>query len=395
MDFPIIKANKISKKYSLSYRYSMRYGISDILSELLNHRSDPKLLRKNEFLALNDISFELYRGDCLGIIGANGAGKSTLLKVIAGISQPDSGYIKTRGKIASLIEIGAGFHPLLSGRENIFINGSIMGMSKTEIESKYQDIVAFTELGEFIEAPVRTYSSGMYLRLGFSIALHLDVDIFIVDEALSVGDINFRIKCLAKIRSKLDNGMTLLFVSHNLEQMSKVCNKGLMLESGKSASYGPIDEVIEKYIKNQHFELSEQWSIEPLKIVELKNKLAYIKQIKLIAHNDNSVIVRVSIEVQKEQDELYLTYGFREISGALIYGSKVKVIDAKLGSYNIDIIIDEHIFLKDVGFSCGIRLNSESHNLEHYISQSIIIKTQNQSAKGFVDIQPKIVISKN
>ena len=198
--------------------------------------------------ALQDVSFSLEQGDVLGVIGRNGAGKSTLLKLLSKITAPSSGEIRTKGKIASLLEVGTGFHPELTGRENVFLNGAILGMTKAEIVSKLDQIVEFSGCAAYIDTPVKRYSSGMMVRLGFSVAAHMDPDILVVDEVLAVGDIEFQQKCLGKMNEVSKSGRTVLFVSHNMQAVGKLCTKGLYLRNGKMISYGGIDEVLEDYV---------------------------------------------------------------------------------------------------------------------------------------------------
>ena len=192
---PTVVVEQVSKKYCRRLKHSLWYGLRDIAAELTGQDRHGEALRPNEFFALDNVSFELRRGECVGLIGHNGAGKSTLLKMLNGLVRPDKGRIVLRGRVGALIELGAGFSPILSGRENIYINGAVLGFSKREIDAKFDEIVDFAELGDAIDAPVQTYSSGMYVRLGFAVAAQLDPDIFLVDEILAVGDISFRMKC--------------------------------------------------------------------------------------------------------------------------------------------------------------------------------------------------------
>lgn len=203
------------------------------------------------FWALKNVNIRISRGETIGIIGPNGSGKSTLLKLIAGVSQPTKGTITVQGRIAPLIELGAGFHPELTGRENVYLNGVILGMSRKEVEAKFDEIVAFAELAEFIEQPIKHYSSGMYLRLAFAVAVSFQPDILIVDEILAVGDAAFQKKCLKKMREFVDNGTTLIIVSHNLEMIEDFCERGVFLKQGSIVFNGKSSEAIAKY-KNSH-----------------------------------------------------------------------------------------------------------------------------------------------
>ncbi|MBK9199812.1 MAG: ABC transporter ATP-binding protein [Betaproteobacteria bacterium] len=201
-----------------------------------------------EFWALRDVSFQIPRGARVGILGRNGAGKSTLLKLLSRITEPTSGRIQINGRVASLLEVGTGFHPELTGRENIFLNGAILGMSRREIDSKFDAIVAFAEIERFLDTPVKRYSSGMYVRLAFAVAAHLDPEILIIDEVLAVGDSDFQRKCLGKMDSISKDGRTILFVSHNLLAIQKLCNQAILLKSGRLHIQSTVDTVVDSYI---------------------------------------------------------------------------------------------------------------------------------------------------
>ena len=221
----------------------------DNFKELFIKKLKGEKLRFNEFWALKDVSFELKKGERLGILGLNGAGKSTLLKVIAGVYKPTKGSVQRYGHMAPMIELGAGFDPNYTGRENIFLYGSVLGFSKEFLMSKYDEILEFSELGEFIDVPIKNYSSGMKARLGFSIATVVEPEILILDEVLSVGDAKFRKKCEKKMKKMFDHGVTVLFVSHSLAQVKRLCNKAIILEHGHLIAKGDIDDVVEIYEK--------------------------------------------------------------------------------------------------------------------------------------------------
>lgn len=201
-----------------------------------------------QFFALDDVSFQVKQGEVLGIIGRNGAGKSTLLKILSQVTMPTSGQIKVKGRIASLLEVGTGFHPELTGRENVFLNGAILGMTKAEIRKKFDEIVAFSEIEEFIDTPVKRYSSGMYVRLAFAVAAHLEPEILICDEVLAVGDVEFQKKCLGKMQDVSKGGRTVLFVSHNMAAVRSLCTKGLLMANGKISMVGPVESVAGVYL---------------------------------------------------------------------------------------------------------------------------------------------------
>lgn len=231
----MIKVENLSKEYVLRHQQAARYtAMRDVISENVKNIFKSKGGRnKEQFLALNDISFEVNQGERLGIIGRNGAGKSTLLKVLSRIISPTKGRITIEGRVASLLEVGTGFHPELSGRENIYLNGAILGMSRAEIKSRFDEIVEFSEVEKFLDTPVKRYSSGMYVRLAFAVAAHLEPEILIVDEVLAVGDAQFQKKCVGKMEDiSKSQGRTILFVSHNMASLANLCNKGIVLEKG-------------------------------------------------------------------------------------------------------------------------------------------------------------------
>ena len=237
----IIKVNHVTMKFNL-----MEEKV-DTLKEYVVRLLKRELLY-NEFISLDDISFSIEKGDVLGIVGLNGAGKSTLLKILAGVLKPTNGEIFINGSIAPLIEVGAGFDPELTARENIYLNGAILGYSKKFIDEKFEEIIEFAELERFVNVPVKNFSSGMYARLGFSIATLVNPDILIVDEVLSVGDYKFQEKCKARIRNLMSDGTTVIIVSRDHEIIEKMCNKVLWLEAGKIKMYGNTMSVIENYI---------------------------------------------------------------------------------------------------------------------------------------------------
>ncbi len=235
------------KVEDISIRFNLSKENVDNFKELLIKKIKGEKIRFNEFWALRDINFELKKGDRLGILGLNGAGKSTILKIIAGVYKPTTGTIVRNGHIAPMIELGAGFDPNYTGRENIYLYGSVLGFSRPFLESKYEEILEFSELGDFIDVPIKNYSSGMKARLGFSIATVVEPEILILDEVLSVGDAKFRKKCERKMQTMFDHGVTVLFVSHSLDQVKRLCNKAILLEHGQLIAQGNIDDVSEIY----------------------------------------------------------------------------------------------------------------------------------------------------
>lgn len=238
-----IKVNNVSKGYFLGQR-GYRTLQEDIYG-LLKFGKGAK--KHHDFFALNDISFELKAGEIIGVIGPNGAGKSTLLKLLTGITSPTKGEIIKNGRIAAMIELAAGFHPELSGRENVYLYGSIMGMKNSEIDRRFKKIVDFAGINDFLDTPLKRYSSGMTVRLGFAVSSHIDADILLIDEVLSVGDINFQAKCLRRMNEYINNGTSIMFVSHNLESIRKLCKRTILLVKGRIVFDGPTEHAINKY----------------------------------------------------------------------------------------------------------------------------------------------------
>lgn len=258
MSEPIIEIKNISKVYNIGHEQSATPGNMTFRDTLVGMARKPlelvtgHKLEKEKFWALSDVSFDVNKGDVVGIVGRNGSGKSTLLKVLSRIVDPTEGEVRMRGKAASLLEVGTGFHPELTGRENVFFNGAILGMSQKEIKAKFDEIVAFSEVEKFLDTPVKFYSSGMYVRLAFAVAAHLEPDILIVDEVLAVGDAAFQKKCLGKMSEVAGEGRTVLFVSHSMPAVKSLCNKGVYLENGKIVASGNMEEVADAYMNQTH-----------------------------------------------------------------------------------------------------------------------------------------------
>lgn len=253
----LVIAENVSKKFCRTLKRSLLYGIQDIAHEIAGNSGRHDRLRKDEFFAVTDTSFELKRGECLGLIGTNGSGKSTLLKMLNGLLKPDRGIIKVRGKVGALIELGAGFNPILTGRENIYINASVLGLAKKEIDNKLDAIIDFAEIEDFIDAPVQNYSSGMKVRLGFAIAAQLQPDILLVDEVLAVGDVGFRSKCFNHIYNILDRTAVIL-VSHSMQQITRICTHALLLDHGEVHYLGDdVGEAVARYYKFASMEQPE------------------------------------------------------------------------------------------------------------------------------------------
>ncbi|HZS70263.1 MAG TPA: ABC transporter ATP-binding protein [Candidatus Acidoferrum sp.] len=251
---PVIEIRNLSKSYRLGERSqlygSFREAMIRGITAPFTRRNGKGRAAREPFWAVRDINVDVHQGDTIGIIGSNGAGKSTILKIISRITDPSSGEIRVRGRIGSLLEVGTGFHPELTGRENVYLNGAILGMKKTEIQAKFDEIVNFSGVGPFLDTPVKRYSSGMYVRLAFAIAAHLDPEILIVDEVLAVGDVAFQKKCLGKMAEASSRSRTLLFVSHNLAAVESLCNRGIVLQHGRLVFDGSSKDAVQFYLHN-------------------------------------------------------------------------------------------------------------------------------------------------
>ncbi|MBR8833065.1 MAG: ABC transporter ATP-binding protein [Stigonema ocellatum SAG 48.90 = DSM 106950] len=258
MSHTVIRVENLAKKYVLGHQQQIlfnhktfRGAMTDVaksLAGVLKPRPQKEVERsRDEFWAIKDVSFEINQGDKVGIIGRNGAGKSTLLKILSRITEPTKGTIRINGRVASLLEVGTGFHPELTGRENVFLNGAILGMSRAEIKRKFDEIVDFAEIEKFLDTPVKRYSSGMYVRLAFAVAAHLEPEILIVDEVLAVGDATFQKKCLGKMGEVAEGGRTVLFVSHNMQAIRRLCSQAIYLEKGVTKKVNSVEEAIQRY----------------------------------------------------------------------------------------------------------------------------------------------------
>jgi lipopolysaccharide transport system ATP-binding protein len=292
---PILTARNLTKRYRLG-----TLGAGSLREDLERwwavRRGRAPAASERDFLALDDVSFDVMPGEVVGVIGRNGAGKSTLLKVLSRITEPTAGEVRLRGRVASLLEVGTGFHPELSGRDNIFLNGAILGMTRAEILSKFDEIVAFAEIGRFVDTPVKRYSSGMYVRLAFAVAAHLEPEILIVDEVLAVGDVSFQKKCLGKMEQvSREGGRTVLFVSHNMGAVSSLTQKCLYLSRGRALAYGDTRSVVQTYLGDT-FARSGSW-----KAPAVTQHALQVESIRLLApdgREDNEFEVAEGFEVE-------------------------------------------------------------------------------------------------
>jgi len=336
-----------------------------------------KRARYEEFWALKDVSFEIPQGSTFGIIGTNGSGKSTLLKCLTGILSPDKGSVSINGDIAALLELGAGFHPDLSGRENIFLNGAILGMTNKQIEEKYNEIVDFSELGRFIDTPVKNYSSGMTVRLGFSIAINVDPEILIIDEVLAVGDESFQQKCREKIEDFRQRGKTIILVSHGLTDVANICDQVAWLDKGQLRAIGPAVEIVSKYNAMSHQaepvqqeDRGDRWGTREVEIQEvylsddLGNRITNVESGKPVKLNCS---YKSSIELANGA----FAYGITDIHGTVLWGTNSKVqgvpfpISRGPGNNTITIPI-LHLLEGTYDLSVAVADGSYSHEFDHW-----------------------------
>jgi lipopolysaccharide transport system ATP-binding protein len=253
MNRTAIRAESLSKRYALGGEVDLDQTFRELLTGVFTQplrrlqKLQGKSAQQDDFWALKEISFEVNEGEVVGIVGSNGAGKSTLLKILSRITAPTEGTVCYKGRIASLLEVGTGFHPELSGRENIYVNGAILGMTKADIRARFDEIVEFSGVGQFVDTPVKRYSSGMYVRLAFAVAAHLEPDIFLIDEVLAVGDAEFQNRCIAKLRDVGEQGRTVVFVSHNMNAIRSLCTRAICIDKGKIGRIGQVQEVLAYY----------------------------------------------------------------------------------------------------------------------------------------------------
>lgn len=329
MSDTVIRVENLGKKYIIGHQQQAGYltlreeitkRFSLILNPFSKRVSHPA---KEEFWALNDISFEIKQGEVIGIIGRNGAGKSTLLKLLSRITEPTCGRISLTGRVASLLEVGTGFHPELTGRENIFLNGAILGMSRREIVRKFDEIVAFSEVEKFLDTPVKRYSSGMYVRLAFAVAAHLEPEILVVDEVLAVGDAQFQKKCLGKMKDVSGEGRTVIFVSHNLGAVSQLCPNCLWLEQGKIQDYGATSLMVSSYLRSCDASSGTGQSI----FKEDLEKDSQLRQVRLLTEErvvtqtfdcDEPVVVELVYQVRRRVPGLYCYLEISRIDGICV-----------------------------------------------------------------------------
>jgi lipopolysaccharide transport system ATP-binding protein len=331
----IIKAEHVGKSYLIGHQRQQGYtALRDVMAQkaksfakgIKNTFSGKQLIDGNEveeFWALKDVSFEIKRGDAVGIIGRNGAGKSTLLKVLSRITEPTTGKITLNGRVASLLEVGTGFHPELSGRENIYLNGAILGMSRAEIKTKFDEIVDFSGVEKFLDTPVKRYSSGMYVRLAFSVAAHLEPEILVVDEVLAVGDAEFQKKCLGKMNDvSQKEGRTVLFVSHNMIAIKQLCSSGILMKNGSIVCASSVQNTIDEYLKSNDSIESYKVPNDPVKPTQILELLT--EKIEYTYKED--IAVRLTIKNDSNERGVRCNVTFFDMLDQLLFFEMIEVL---------------------------------------------------------------------
>ena len=403
MSQTVIKIDDLSKLYRLGIiNHGMLYkNIQSWLSRKLgNEDPNAKIDVYNEnkykdddfFWALKDVSFEVKRGDRIGIIGKNGAGKSTLLKILSRVTSPTSGEVRIKGRVASLLEVGTGFHPELTGRENIFLNGSIFGMSKKEIQNKFDEIVDFSGVEKFIDTPVKRYSSGMYVRLAFSIAAHLDPEILIIDEVLAVGDAEFQKKCLGKMEDvSKGQGRTILFVSHNMAAIQILCNRGILLESGKLFKEGVVEDIIHSYsmlLTDLNINISKDKDIKRFKILTIRHKP---KGSEKVYTSNSGLVAELEFFTESKIKKAFLNIMIEDHENRLMIHARTD-FDGLYPSFEkgLNRIKAEisHLHLKTGVYTLWFVIFNND-NKEHLDSEKVTIVIHGRQLGGLIDMQVK------
>jgi len=319
-----IQVENLSKRYRLGQTPSLRVRLASALNQIKRGGGEQADTQSNEFWALRDVSLDVRPGEVIGLIGHNGAGKSTLLKVLSRITEPTHGQVTLRGRVASLLEVGTGFHPELTGRENIFLNGSILGMKHTEIKQRFDEIIDFAEIGRFLDTPVKRYSSGMHVRLAFAVAAHLDPEIMLVDEVLAVGDAAFQQKCLGKMDDVAKRGRTVILVSHNMSAINRICQRAVWIDKGRVKQVGPTEQVVQNYLTTDiSQDARTELQIDPQKdgqitAVEVLNQKMQPSHCVL---SDEAFSIRVTYRFTKPCKQYRVGVVLRMPDGFEVYGS--------------------------------------------------------------------------
>ncbi|WP_338814648.1 ABC transporter ATP-binding protein [Bernardetia sp. Wsw4-3y2] len=365
MSQSVIRVEDLGKKYIIGNDQQANYqSLRDVITDKVKSVFSKQKQKDDfaEFWALKDVSFDIQQGDRVGIIGRNGAGKSTLLKVLSRITEPTTGSISIKGRIASLLEVGTGFHPELSGRENIFLNGAILGMGRKEIKSKFDEIVDFSEIEKFLDTPVKRYSSGMYVRLAFAVAAHLEPEILIVDEVLAVGDSKFQKKCLGKMGEVSSQGRTILFVSHNTTFVRSLCNKGIWLDKGQIKQTGSTSEVINNYLSSMHDQVFDENSEIHNSLNRRGNGNARFSKIVITDTNNiespnflsgQDIKFNFEVKINQPLSLLFASFIFKSPTGEIITNTRKQDVSVFLRPNEKDYTISFSIVLENTPFRAG------------------------------------------
>lgn len=380
----IVDIHNLSKRYFIYHENRGSYvTLVETLTKKVKHgfhyatrpftkKELPPQRSCEELWALRDISLSIQEGDRVGIIGRNGAGKSTLLKILSRITEPTTGKIRIHGRVASLLEVGTGFHPELTGKENIFLNGAILGMPYQEIKRKFDEIVAFAEVEKFLDSPVKQYSSGMYTRLGFAIAAHLDPDLLIVDEALAVGDLKFQEKCLKKLNDLSSTGRTVLFVSHDINSVLALCNKGLYLDKGSLKAFGPVEDCLKAYLHSLRLQ-TLSWEGEEgdehirFRKVKLKGTQAH----KEFFYTEDKICVAIDYEILKYAPNLVLGVGVWNQRNQLLANAHTLISSIGTGKRQTTLEIDAQLFHEGEYI---VKIDCSMQNHKKILSDQIALK---------------------
>jgi len=345
----LVKVEGLSKKFCKDLKTSLWYGVKDLLSGVKGN-TEERELRPKEFWAVKDVSFELRRGECLGLIGHNGAGKSTLLKILNGLINPDAGKVTIKGRVGALIELGAGFSPILSGRENVYNNGAVLGFSRKEIDAKLHDIIAFAELEEFIDMPVQNYSSGMKVRLGFAVAAQMEPDVLIIDEVLAVGDVAFRMKCYNTI-NELQKRTAIIFVSHSMPQVAKLSSSALLLSRGSVKNQSDnVSNIINEYFLDSSIDNKEMISGNGKARIIKKN---FDGQTSNIIKKGNNISISFELKVEKDIEKF--------IVRGVIYDEEFKGL-LEINSLHNNVIFKNDSLIKKIDLSFINPLNNGNYS---------------------------------
>lgn len=383
----IIEAHQISKKYRLgtqgvSYStlvemlakkgYHLLQTIKNPFASTRSHASK----QSEEFWALHPFDLNIHEGDRVGILGGNGAGKSTLLKILSRITEPTTGQIKIKGRISSLLEVGTGFHPELTGRENIFLNGAILGMKRQEIKQKFDEIVAFSEIEKFLDTPVKRYSSGMYMRLGFAIAAHLDSELLIIDEVLAVGDVRFQQKCIKKLNALNQTGRTLLYVSHDIASILGLCNKGIVLEKGRLKAQGSIEECVNSYMQTVH-QTGLSWSgNEGDENIRVYHASLHLKEQRQFFYPNDEITLEIDYEVLKAIPNLVIGVSIwdsrnQRLARSETWDSPEYAALVQPGKKKAKVNIHAHLFYEG---EYQLKVHAFIHNVKKILDSEISLK---------------------